>query len=1069
MKEFICVRFDGLLQRAAAATTLFALLTTLFLLTPLSANSSANSVKSSNNRQPADLLVSNTIVISQFKVAGVTSTADEFVELHNVGSNSIDINGYNLVYRSATGSTDLTLTNWTTSTIIPAGEYYLIAATPGYSQSVTADRTFPDNGSGRLAGAGGGLAIRNGALDTGIIVDSVGYGSASNIFVETAVTSAPAANTSKGRDAAGCTDTDNNSSDFVLISPPTPRNSGSAAALCENGPVNLSGTGAANPGSILPGNSTLLTVSVTPGTDPQSTGIAVTGNLSSIGGSSAQNFFDDGTNGDATAGDNIYSFNATVTAGTAPGSKSLVVSITDAQSRTASATISLTVTGADNPQEHLVMGNPSGATTDVNNPFNYLLLKNQYVMSYHRDRAIPNWVSWHLDSSWLGTAPRQDDFRPDDTLPAGWYRATSSDYSGTGFTRGHHTPSGDRTRSIPDNSATFLMTNMMPQSPANNNGPWERLESYSRTLVGQGNELYIIAAGVGMGGTGSNGGVTNTIANGKITVPSATWKVIIILPNGDDDVSRVNNETRTIGVIMPNTNDILADQWQEYLVTVDEVEALTGYDFFSNVPVSIQNVIESRLDGSTTSPPSIAKSFSPASINVNDVSTLTVTITNPAANTVALTDVGVTDTFPAGMEVDATPDATNSCATGIFAPTASATSISISGATIPVNTSCTFTVKIKGTTAGAKLNTTGNVTSSNGGAGATASATLTVSNSYEADVSARPNGDGSILSNDVVQIRKFLNGTDIPDQTTNEFQRADSSPFDTRGDGRIFTDDVVQARRYQNGTNPKQIASGPMTLNANRTMVDELFGGLTKTIVENALSGVNRELRVESTTASAGQTVTVNIRVDAAGDEAEYAFTLSYDQTKLSNPVFGAGNVGATAHVCYTAVAGHIRCSVGAFPDNNLNSFDPGIGEITAGTNQILIRFTFTVAANAPTGNTPLALSDINTSSDKPQLFLPTATNGVVTILAPTAAASQISGRVMTTDGRAVSRARVTLTDQNGETKSALTNPFGYYRFETVAAGETYVITVQHKRYVFVAQVINVSENINELIITAQP
>jgi hypothetical protein len=111
----------------------------------------------------------------------------------------------------------------------------------------------------------------------------------------------------------------------------------------------------------------------------------------------------------------------------------------------------------------------------------------------------------------------------------------------------------------------------------------------------------------------------------------------------------------------------------------------------------------------------------------------------------------------------------------------------------------------------------------------------------------------------------------------------------------------------------------------------------------------------------------------------------------------------------------------------------------------------------------------VNASSDAPQLLFPDAANGTVTILAPTAAASQISGRVLTTDGRAVSKARVTLTNQDGEVRSALTSIFGYYRFETVAAGETYVITVQHKRYVFSAQVINVTENINELIITAQP
>jgi endonuclease G len=184
-------------------------------------------------------------------------------------------------------------------------------------------------------------------------------------------------------------------------------------------------------------------------------------------------------------------------------------------------------------------------------------------------------------------------------LPAGWYQVQGTDYSGSGFDRGHHCPSADRTITIPDNSATFLMTNMMPQAPDNNQGPWEVLESYCRTLVSQGNELYIIAGGFGTGGTGSAGGTTNTIANGHVNVPAQTWKVIIVLPrntDGVDDASRVTTSTRTIAVIMPNQQGIRNNDWHNYRVSVDQVEALTGFDFFSNVPVSIQNVIEAQVD-----------------------------------------------------------------------------------------------------------------------------------------------------------------------------------------------------------------------------------------------------------------------------------------------------------------------------------------------------------------------------------------------------------------------------------------------------------------------------------------
>ncbi len=235
---------------------------------------------------------------------------------------------------------------------------------------------------------------------------------------------------------------------------------------------------------------------------------------------------------------------------------------------------------------HLTMGNPSNAVADVNQPTNYLMDKPRYAMSYHRDNGRPNWVSWHLDTSWLGSTPRQDDFREDTTLPAGWYRVKGTDFSGSGYDRGHMCPSGDRTKTVADNSETFLMTNMIAQAPNNNQQHWATLESYCRTLANGGNELYIISGGHGTSGF---------IANGKVAVPTYTWKVIMVLPSGTNDVSRVTTSTRLIAIVSPNQNGISSD-WRSFRVSVDYVESLTGYDFFSNVPDSIENVIEATID-----------------------------------------------------------------------------------------------------------------------------------------------------------------------------------------------------------------------------------------------------------------------------------------------------------------------------------------------------------------------------------------------------------------------------------------------------------------------------------------
>ena len=263
---------------------------------------------------------------------------------------------------------------------------------------------------------------------------------------------------------------------------------------------------------------------------------------------------------------------------------------------TPTPTVTPTPTPTPSGNEHLTMGNPSNAVTDVNLPLNYLMEKPQYCLSYNRDDRRPNWVSWHLDTSWLGSTPRQDDFRADDTLPSSWYHVQATDYSGSGYDRGHMCPSGDRTNSVATNSATFLMTNMIPQAPDNKQITWASLESYCRTLANQGNELYIISGGWGTSGYAGAG---------MIAIPTYTWKVIIVLPNGNNDVSRVTTSTRTIAVIMPNQNNINSD-WTTFRTSVDDVEGLTGYDFFSNVPVDVQAAIESQVDSQLVAAPALA-------------------------------------------------------------------------------------------------------------------------------------------------------------------------------------------------------------------------------------------------------------------------------------------------------------------------------------------------------------------------------------------------------------------------------------------------------------------------------
>ncbi len=252
------------------------------------------------------------------------------------------------------------------------------------------------------------------------------------------------------------------------------------------------------------------------------------------------------------------------------------------------------------PSDHYLMGNPSDAGTNVSTDAENLLIeRRQYALSYSKTRATANWVSWHLSKDWLGGAVRQDNFIPDPFIPGSYPKAITSDYTNSGFDRGHLCPSADRTLSDEDNAATFYMSNIIPQSPNVNRGNWESLESYCRKLVSEGNELYITAGVYGEGGTGSNGGRTKRIDE-KITVPEKVWKIIVVLPYGTNDLSRVNKNTRVIAVLFENMQSQGSLLWGGLRTSVNAIEALTGFDFLDSLPASVEEDLESQIDKGPT-------------------------------------------------------------------------------------------------------------------------------------------------------------------------------------------------------------------------------------------------------------------------------------------------------------------------------------------------------------------------------------------------------------------------------------------------------------------------------------
>ncbi|HZJ67988.1 MAG TPA: DNA/RNA non-specific endonuclease [Kofleriaceae bacterium] len=237
---------------------------------------------------------------------------------------------------------------------------------------------------------------------------------------------------------------------------------------------------------------------------------------------------------------------------------------------------------------HTTLGIPSASSTG--DPNSFLSVKSGYVLSYNSGRKVPNWVSWELNTSYLGSVARQDDFRPDDTLPANLPQAQLSDYSGSGYDRGHMCPSADRTLTVTANSQTFFLSNMVPQAANNNQGPWAVMENDLRTIARSGKELFIIS-----GGTFSS--TSNTIGTG-VVVPDKTFKVVVVLDAVGQGPSSVTTGTRVIGVMMPNENNQISRtaDWRSFRVSVDSIEAATGQNFLSDVDPAIQAVVEARVD-----------------------------------------------------------------------------------------------------------------------------------------------------------------------------------------------------------------------------------------------------------------------------------------------------------------------------------------------------------------------------------------------------------------------------------------------------------------------------------------
>jgi DNA/RNA endonuclease G (NUC1)/fibronectin type 3 domain-containing protein len=630
---------------------------TVLILSGYTGTASFTATLSDNVNPPANQTVNitvtpnvppNHLVISQLYGGGGNTGAtyqNDFVEIYNPTSSPVSTTGWSIQYGAATGTT------WQVQPlggIIGPGEYYLVQL--GSGGAIGSVNPQPNIfGSINLSATAGKVALSNAGAPLGScsdvsIVDLVGFGGTANCHEGSAAAPAPSNTTSDFRKNGGATDSDQNGNDFFTATPDPRR----TTPIQEVGPSILSIDGTdSNAGSTTAPRDGSVTVNFSEAVDVDANWYTLTCVTSGAHTNATYASNNNKTTWVITPNDNYIpgeQCTATVIAtaihdsdtdDSTPG--------TDTPPADVQKVFTVTADGAgttpETPSIHLAMGNPSNATTDaVVQPNNYLISKPEYAESYSRDLGRPNWVSWHLTSAWTtGVGPRTDTFRPDPVLPLGWYKVQAFDFSSSGFDRGHMDPSADRSSSEPVNEATFTMTNMVAQAPGNNQGPWENLESFLRTQV-PANELFIVSGPNGIGGTGSNGGVTNTLASGHVTVPASTWKCALILPSGSGDpVLRVTASTQTLCVIMPNLDSIRPDDWHIYVKSVDQVEALTGYNLFSNVPAAIQNSIEAGTYGGGTNPPGAADQS--VSTNEDAAKAFTFDTANATANPLTYTIV----------------------------------------------------------------------------------------------------------------------------------------------------------------------------------------------------------------------------------------------------------------------------------------------------------------------------------------------------------------------------------------------------------------------------------------------
>ena len=204
-----------------------------------------------------------------------------------------------------------------------------------------------------------------------------------------------------------------------------------------------------------------------------------------------------------------------------------------------------------------------------------------YTLAYDKKTKTPQWVAWELTKEETkGNHERTDKFLPDPNVEGA--KVATTDYTGSGYDRGHMAPAGDMKWSKKAMEESFYMSNICPQIHHLNTGDWNELEANTRKWARRYGSVYVTCGPIYNGSRR-----TQYIGKNRVKVPDAFFKVILI---------QSPKKTCALGFFFEN--EAGQRPLNEYLVSIDYLEQTTGIDFFPALPDELENVLEAETHNS---------------------------------------------------------------------------------------------------------------------------------------------------------------------------------------------------------------------------------------------------------------------------------------------------------------------------------------------------------------------------------------------------------------------------------------------------------------------------------------